>query len=257
MKSAPSLRPARRAVRAERQAWAATHIGRVRPLNEDRCVVGDWRSHADNETWQGHLPAEKPWALLADGMGGHEAGEVASQIALDTVAHGLAKVRTEADIAHLLDAANLKVFEAMYGGGGRPAMGTTIVGAVQVARRTLIFNLGDSRAYSFAGGELAQLSRDHSLGADGSSRRRSPLLTQSLGGTVSRRPLLPSMTWLDANVASTLLLCSDGLTDTVEDEEIAALLKRHPSEPAAALVEAALDAGGTDNITVIVLGEFA
>lgn len=244
-------------MRAERQAWAATHVGQVRPLNEDRCMVGDWRSSADNELWQGCLPAGKPWALLADGMGGHDAGEVASQIALEAVAQGLAKVRTEADVAQLLDAANLKVFEAMYSGVGRPAMGTTIVGAVQVERRTLIFNLGDSRAYRFSAGQLAQVSRDHAVGADSPGRRRSPFLTQSLGGTVSRRPLTPATTWIAADAVGALLLCSDGLTDAVQDDEIAALLQRHPSDPAAALVEAALDAGGGDNITVVVLGDTA
>jgi protein phosphatase len=197
---------------------------------------------------------EKPWALLADGMGGHDAGEVASEIALSTIADGLPRVGTEADVARLLDAANLKVFEAMYFGAGRPAMGTTVVGAVLIDRRMLVFNLGDSRAYSFTSGRLTQVSLDHSVGALGTGRRKSPLLTQSLGGTISRRPLAPAMSWMDAAKTPTLLLCSDGLTDAVQDEEIAALLSRHPDDPATALIEAALDAGGRDNITAIVVG---
>lgn len=233
----------------EIDVWAATHVGRVRKNNEDRCVVGEWRSGPANGSWRGKLPAHAPWILVADGMGGHEAGEVASELALDVVSQGIGQVASSDDVTDLLETANMKLHEAMYGGTGHYRMGTTIVGLAIVKQRIAVFNVGDSRAYGLVDGELAQLSVDHSVGA---GRTNSAWLTQSLGGTSRRRPVLPAISWLTARTGSTFVLCTDGLTADLQDDEIAAVLKRHRDDPAAALVAAALDAGGRDNITVVV-----
>jgi serine/threonine protein phosphatase PrpC len=154
------------------------------------------------------------------------------------------------DAAEVLDEANIRLYEAMYGQLGRPGMGTTVVGLVAIGERLLVFNIGDSRAYAFAGGVLTRLTVDHSVEM---ASGKSAWLTQSLGGTGRRRALMPSITWTTPHQAPTLLLCTDGLTNFIPDDEVAELMKRHRTNPAEALVEAALEAGGGDNITVVVV----
>jgi serine/threonine protein phosphatase PrpC len=239
----------------ERPVWAATHMGRVRIVNEDRCLVGDWRSNGRNAGWRGSVPVELGWAVIADGMGGHHAGDVASEVALAAIAKRIRDVRTDSEIEKMLDAVNEEVFEAMYTAGGRVGMGTTIVGAMLIAASAQVFNIGDSRAYSMRRDRLIQQSCDDTVHS--SAKRlwpRSHALTQSLGGTLSRLPLQPHITRLALTEEDQLLLCSDGLTDMLKDEEIVRLLVRNRDNPAERLVAAALDAGGTDNVTAVVIG---
>lgn len=233
--------------------WAATDVGCTRSENEDRFRVGPHRGEGLTAAWRGVLSRAMPWVLVADGMGGHDAGEVASEVALSAIEAGLANVQAVEDIVDLIDTANLRVFESMYGHEGRPGMGSTVVGALMMIKdRALIFNVGDSRAYRFFDGRLTQLSEDHSLGVSASGKR-SPMLTQSLGGSLSRRPLNPVALFADFPEGSELLLCSDGLTDLLPDDEIAAIIVRNRQDPANALIRAARDAGGYDNITVAVV----
>ena len=239
----------------DRKAWAAAHVGKVRTLNEDRCLVDDWRSEGPSATWHGTLPAGRGWAVVADGMGGHDAGDVASEIALAAIAELISAVKVKPDIQRMLETANQKVFEAMYSRAGRPGMGTTIVGVVLVGAEALVFNIGDSRAYSVEGNRLVQRSRDDTPGSSAKGpRRRSHALTQSLGGTISRRPLHLHTEEFKFAEDALLLLCSDGLTDMLDEGEIAGILVRNPDNPAEKLVAAALDAGGEDNVTAVVIG---
>jgi PPM family protein phosphatase len=143
-------------VNGERPVWAATHVGRVRTLNEDGCLVGSWRSEGPSASWRGIMPTGRSWAVVADGMGGHGAGDVASGVALNTIARLIRTATTEVHITRMLDAANQSLFEAMYGGDGRPGMGTTVVGVVLIGAKALIFNIGDSRAYSVDESRLLQ-----------------------------------------------------------------------------------------------------
>lgn len=242
-------------MRTERPAWAATHVGKIRPLNEDRCLVGDWRSGKAVESWRGSLPARRGWAVIADGMGGHEAGNVASRIVVDTIADLIKDADSETLISRMLDAANRRLFEAMYAVGGKPGMGTTVVGVVFSDRVALVFNVGDSRAYTIRKNSLIQLSRDDTLDVRrGTSRARSHALTQSLGGSTKPQSLQPHLQHVLLEDDDALLLCSDGLTDMIEEDEIAGILIRHAENPAKQLIAAALDAGGEDNITVIIIG---
>jgi serine/threonine protein phosphatase PrpC len=242
-------------VHAERRAWAATHVGRVRGLNEDLCLVGEWRSGKAVENWQGRLFRNREWAVIADGMGGHEAGNVASRIVVDAIAELIQAAMSEECIIKMLEAANRRLFEAMYAIGGRPGMGTTVVGAVFPGNELIVFNVGDSRAYAFRQGQLAQLSHDDTLNIRrGKLRSRSHALTQSLGGSTKPQSLLPHLRHTVFEDKDILLLCSDGLTDMIEEDEISEILVRHPDNPAEQLVAAALDAGGEDNITVVVIG---
>lgn len=239
----------------ERPAWAATHVGNLRPVNEDQCLVGNWRSGYTIENWQGLLPASHTWAVIADGMGGHEAGNIASQVVVDTIAGFVEAATSEAHIGTMLEAANRRVFEAMYQTGGSPGMGTTIVGVVLSDRKAFVFNVGDSRAYALRRGALVQLTRDDTLSVRGGpSRNRSHALTQSLGGSTKPQSLRPHLQQIALEDKDILLLCSDGLTDMIDNDEIAGILTRHPESPAEQLVAAALDAGGEDNVTVVVIG---
>lgn len=238
----------------ERCVWARSHVGRVRTVNEDGCLIGHWRSRGAAAQWSGTLPADKGWAVIADGMGGHEAGEVASRVVLDVIQDSIDGATSRADITQLLEAANFHLFEAMYSHEGRPGMGATVVGVLILGSMAVTFNIGDSRAYLMDGTGLAQLSQDHNIGTKG---RRSHIVTQSLGGTANRRLLQPHIDETLLSPHATILLCSDGLTDMLGDREILGILKRNSGDPAGRLVEAALDAGGRDNITVVVVGPSA
>lgn len=239
-------------MRDKARAWATTHVGLVRRHNEDDWQVAEWRSTPGAGSWHGSLSTSPVWAVVADGMGGHRRGEVASAIVVDCVAEFIGAVQDEGDIIRLLAEANMRVFQAMAAPNGSPAMGSTVVGMVVSGRKGWIFNVGDSRAYLVSGSELRRVSRDHTPDRP-TSGARSHALTQSLGGTLSPVPLAPHITTFDPEVVDTVLLCSDGLTDMVEDDEIEALLQRSPDDPTRTLLDAALDAGGLDNVTIVVV----
>jgi serine/threonine protein phosphatase PrpC len=237
---------------ASRPVWACSHVGLVRPLNEDGCLVGDWRSTGPIAGWRGELASDGGWVVVADGMGGHEAGDVASRVVLDVISRKIRGVETAHDVEEMLEIANQTLYEAMYN-DGRPGMGTTVVGARLFADHALIFNVGDSRAYGRGPDRLVQISHDDSLGHHGTRDRiRGHTLLQSLGGTIRRGGLQPHV--LRTPLPVGLLLCSDGLTDMLSDEEIVGVWRRNPTDPAERLVAAALDAGGKDNVTVVVVG---
>lgn len=121
-------------------------------------------------------------------------------------------------------------------------MGTTVAGVVFSGREALVFNVGDSRAYSIQPGGLVQLSRDDTLfGRRVGSRMHSHALTQSLGGTTKPQSLQPHIKRMPLEENEALLLCSDGLTDLLEEDEIIGILIRHPGNPAEQLIAAALD----------------
>lgn len=231
--------------------WAATHTGYARAHNEDACLVGRRRLSGSVMGWHGVVDRDSPWVVVADGMGGHVAGEIASDVALTAMQAHLGKARTTEDVVEMLDAANYSVHEAMYGAIERRGMGTTVVGALLGRQHALIFNVGDSRAYGLSGQAITLLSTDHSVGA--STGKRSPLLFQSLGGTMNRRPLMPGIRQVELADFPTLVLCTDGLTDLVDDEEIASIVSRGPGNPADELVSAALREGGRDNVSAIVV----
>ena len=111
-----------------RRMWAATHAGLVRTVNEDRCCVGEWVSDGHNESREGIIECARGWAVIADGMGGHDAGEFASQSAIGTIHEMIAQAGSESTIARMLERANERIFEEMFSDRGRPAMGSTAVG---------------------------------------------------------------------------------------------------------------------------------
>ena len=222
-----------------------TEIGNVREQNEDSLTV---------------LP---PLFAVADGMGGHEAGEIASEITINTL-NDLAPQSADAEaLARAVVAANLNVIKAPSQGVGREGMGTTLTAAILEKERLVIAQVGDSRAYLLHNGSLQQLTRDHSLMADmieagqltEAEARVHPnrsVITRAIG---SDPHMQPDLYELNVETGDRLLLCSDGICGMIEDHEIASIMRQAPSAQSCAdqLVEAALAAGGFDNATAVVV----
>ncbi len=206
------------------------------------------------------------WAV-ADGMGGHEAGEVASAIAIKVIREQFAQ---QAPLADAIQAAHQAVLAAASAGCGAEGMGSTIVALSSDTDHWHLSWVGDSRAYLWTsnqeGGQLQQLSADHSYvqmlyqsGAieaeDMESHPSKHVITQCLGSTQVDQVKVDNLTqpW---QAQQTLLLCSDGLSDELSDESIAEILCQYKTLPdaGAALLNAALSAGGKDNITLQLIG---
>ncbi len=223
----------------------ASDIGLVRSGNEDFYVVNP------------------PLFAVADGLGGHQAGEVASQIAIETLLGNAPKRADAKALGRAVRAANAAVIEGAQTGLGRTGMGTTMTSAMIEGTRIAIAHVGDSRAYLLHLGELTQLTEDHSMVAD---MVRSGTLTEEESRVHPNRSVItralgsdPNMLVdgfeLDAAPGDRLLLCSDGLTSMLEDRDIENILQTAPS-PAAAVarfIVAANEAGGQDNITTVVV----
>jgi protein phosphatase len=231
-------------------AWGcATDVGKLRPHNEDAVL------------------AAPPVFVVADGMGGHAAGEVASSIVVETFESLRGRTIVSDDIARALTAANTSILELASQDQAKAGMGTTAVGLAVVeedgATYWLAFNLGDSRLYQFHLGVLTQVSIDHSwvqelvsLGRITADEARTHpernVVTRVLG---SGFPSSADFWLFPAEAGQRFLLCSDGLSNEIEDDEIGAILAvpQPPEVVADLLVRAAMDAGGRDNITVVVV----
>jgi len=227
---------------------AFTHRGRLRPQNEDTIVVGDWVSVVDMagpEQSRHDLSAPLVCAV-ADGMGGHNAGEVASRYAARRLAAEPEHLLDARAAAGTLQAIDTELYSAMAADDDLLGMGTTVVGLV-LAPRLVWFNVGDSRLYDFANGTLGQLSID-----DSPPGPRSGLITQSLGGSVARTGILPHVGELDLAPGASFLLCSDGLTDMLDQETIADCLRLPDFDAVTELFDRAMRAGGADNISIVI-----
>ena len=221
-----------------------TDIGSVREQNEDSLVVAP------------------PLFVVADGMGGHAAGEVASEIAVTTIQECAPEHADAEDLGAAVELANRDIIDAALSGRGREGMGTTCTACMLEENRLVIAQVGDSRAYLLHKGELTQLTRDHSLMAnmieagqitpeEARTHPNRSVITRALGNDPATTPDL-----YEINVESgdRLLVCSDGLTSMVEDPRIEELMNRQPDAQkcATTLVNEAIAAGGADNVTVIV-----
>lgn len=238
-------------------------IGRVRRINED-C----YRLIPDRETM-----------VVCDGMGGHAAGEVASQRAVETVEAYLMKAAEinrppaidsgkslppEAeDLVWAVRLANRRVFQTAQSQKQNRGMGTTLVAARFLPGHAVICHVGDSRAYLFRNGKLQPITIDHSLVAEllaqneitAEQARTFPdrnIITRALG---TRPVVAVDVTVMPVASGDWYLLCSDGLCGAIEDDEMEAVVARNAGDPSKAidaLIEAANAAGGHDNITVAI-----
>ena len=221
-----------------------TDIGCLRDHNEDSLVV------------------TPPLFAVADGMGGHAAGEVASEIAVRVLSE-LAPEHPDGEaLGRAIEEANRAVIQAAREGRGRQGMGTTMTAAMLEGERLVIAQVGDSRAYLLHQGKLQQLTRDHSLMADmieagqltpeeARTHPQRSVITRALG---SDAHLHPDIYEINVETGDRLLICSDGLSGMVCDNDIESTLARvrDPQRCASQLVNEAIANGGHDNVTVIV-----
>jgi PPM family protein phosphatase len=237
---------------------AFTHRGRVRSDNEDAIAIGNRVMTGDMDTpMVVTAPNDCCLLMIADGMGGHAHGAMASRAVLDYLIAAADRLSNRGSCAEVIEDANRHLYEVMQAHEDALGMGSTIVGAVLTAERLVTFNVGDSRCYLFSRDQLVQLSHDDlPEGADDHfSPRRSHALTQALGGSSLPLAIEPH-TSIDAPLApgETLLLCSDGLTDMVSGQAIRDTLRtaKDPLQAAKRLAAKAFSAGARDNISLLI-----
>ena len=249
-------------------AAARTHVGRVRSNNEDNFYLqGEIREDVNRQEAEarGDFSPARFLAAVADGMGGEDRGELASLLAVQALKPCAWDQIPEVSAA-AMDRANVAICREMeQAGGGR--MGSTLTALYIDGERAVCCNIGDSPCYLLREGTLLPLSADHNKAArlirlgvltpEQAARHPSRHeLTQHLGIFPEEMIIEPALSQaVTLQEGDRFLLCSDGLTDMVIQAEIAALLSSGdaPEEQAEALVQAALEAGGRDNVTVVVV----
>lgn len=227
-----------------------TNVGKKRTLNED--------SYYFESSKKGFL------MVVSDGMGGHNAGEVASAMAVKAIAD-YAKAQDifqdpEVSLRQAVSYANQKIFTAACKKSSLQGMGATLVVAVGNSKKVCIANVGDSRAYLINKERIQQITKDHSYVYE---LQKSGVITAEEAKIHPRRneilkalgiapEVYPDIFFLDTEKTDKLLLCTDGLTGHVSDEEILAIVNRYSRKAATeALVKLANEYGGSDNITVV------
>ena len=235
-----------------------TDVGRKRPHNEDNMAYVIPKD-PQVMTKKGAL------FIVADGMGGHAAGEVASEIAVDTVSYAYYQEDNE-DIAvslmHAIKRANTLIHQRAAENMLRSGMGTTCVAGVLRGGTAYIANVGDSRTYLVRNGQVRQISQDHSWVAE---QVRAGLLTEEQARSHAQRNVITRCLGTQADVevdifaeelqeGDSFILCSDGLSGFVSDDDLRAIINQYvPQESVYHLVERANENGGPDNITAIVV----
>lgn len=238
------------------KAYGATHVGRVRAVNQDAY----------------YLPAAgEGFAVVADGMGGHKAGEVASAMAVSEFTRWLrcAPVPTEETVNYAVHEANRIIHRTAQREADKSNMGTTLVSVWVDDEQVIVCNVGDSRAYLLRDGSLTQISRDHSLVGElveeGKLTKREAMhhphrnyITRAIG---TSSMVQPEIRTLDRKSGDVWLLCSDGMSNYFEDGEIEQVLCEESDREKCVrtLIDRALERGGADNITVVLVdcGEVA
>jgi protein phosphatase len=224
--------------------WYASDLGRQRQGNEDNYFV------------------RAPLFVVADGMGGAQAGEVASEIAAASFEHGLPSGGTVAEgLTRIIEDANRRIHDRSRSEADLAGMGTTVTAAHVGDAEVTVAHVGDSRAYLMRDGEVVRLTRDHSLvneliergkltEEEAESHPQRSVITRALGPEPRVQVDLETFQARDGDV---FLVCSDGLTSMIPESRIAPILTGAGSlrEAGHALIDAANDAGGRDNITVV------
>jgi PPM family protein phosphatase len=236
---------------------ALSHPGLLRERNEDSLVVGPWTLCATvTESPQTLVfPLGKPLVVaVADGLGGHPGGDVASALAVRRIASVGPALSSEDAVRDALNACNRAVFQAAGDEGSElTTMGTTVAGVVVQPDTLLTFNVGDSRVFAASSEDLTQVSIDDSPPLE-PGRRTTSLVTQCLGGSPTYRPVRPHVAAASLSPGDRYLICTDGLTDPVTPDVIEGVLREHEDGQAAfELWKAAIEAGGPDNITLAIV----
>ena len=237
------------------KTFSVTNIGRKRKMNQDYVY--------SSEEPIGQLPN---LFLVADGMGGHNAGEFASKVTVETIVENIGD-SPETDALRIFDqaiqAANARIRKLAAASPLLEGMGTTVVAATCQGEQLRVANVGDSRLYVVNHREIRQITRDHSLveemvrmgGIAREEARNHPdknIITRAVGAD---HIVKPDFFTVKLNSGDMILMCTDGLTNMLEDEEIHMILEesRDMVEKAEELVKAANEKGGRDNISVILI----
>lgn len=233
-------------------------VGRVRDHQEDACGVF-------KPSDQALLARRGELFVVADGMGGHNAGEVASQLALNELQQAYyadANPDIQASLAQALQTANQAIYQLSRADARQMGMGTTAALAVVHNQNVFVSNVGDSRVYLIRGGQITQITRDHSWVDE---QVRAGVLTPEQARTHPQRNIItralgtgpavePDFYNGNLQLGDVLVLCSDGLTGHVADQEILLIAGENPPNVAAQrLIDLANERGGSDNITAIVV----
>jgi serine/threonine protein phosphatase PrpC len=237
-----------------------SHVGKVRQVNED-------------QAWSGRLTGGLTAAIVADGMGGHRAGDVASSLAVNSLVQSLkdweeasSVIDGASKLRDMIRKANEVVYETASLNEQYHNMGTTVVMALLDGSSGLIGHIGDSRAYRLRGGQLEQLTEDHTLvneltksgqlsPEEAAHHPRRNVLTRALG---TDREVEVDVQIIDWQIGDLLLLCSDGLSGLVESTLLQSTLDVSDGmleQQAQRLVDLALTAGGDDNVTVVLVSD--
>lgn len=231
------------------ESAASSDVGRARRRNEDSYATAP----------------EHGLFVVADGMGGHRGGAVASELAARSITSafrdGAPEVMIASDLprrarqlASAIYAANESVRSAALGNRDLEGMGTTVVAALfaPAKRRLYIGHVGDSRCYRLRAGKLERLTQDHTLRELGAEGNNSAGLSRWIGGS---RSVLSDFIFAEPRIGDVYLLCSDGLTNMVHETAIERILREEtdPNEATWWLIDQANRAGGADNITVVVV----
>ena len=236
------------------KAFAATDVGKVREVNQD-CVFSS----------TGPVGCFPNLFIVADGMGGHKAGDIASRLTVDSVVDKLSKVNSKDYISVITDTiikVNKEVIDKAAESQDYAGMGTTLVVATVFDNILKVANVGDSRLYVI-GEDIIQITRDHSLveemvtngqldRADARVDKRKNIITRAIGG---ESKVEAEMFSVELKPEDKILMCSDGLFNMVDDTEILEIINREPDIEKAArmLIDAANENGGKDNISVVIV----
>lgn len=228
------------------KAVSRTHIGNVRASNQDALIV---------------LPGVHGLYGVADGMGGHKGGDVASRMAVELLGRALEGAKPSGDLLRGgIEEANQCIYEEQLENEDLSGMGTTLTVIWEDKKRVLLGHVGDSRAYRLRGGKLEQVSQDHSMVAelvrDGfltpEEAVRHPyrnIITRALG---TAETIEVDLVELDKKRGDKYLICSDGLSEYVQLEQMQDILNREPLDQAAdTFLSLALAGGGRDNISLV------
>lgn len=233
-----------------------THIGLVRENNQDALEYGS-------------LGTTAQYAVVCDGMGGANGGNIASKIAVEIIGSrirdGFNEKMSASSIEHLLESAmataNIGVYDRAQQQQELLGMGTTVVATIVCGNTAYISHVGDSRLYLWRNKQLSVATRDHSVvqeliesgqitEEEARSHPRKNYITRALGVVAEESGEYDE---LELEPGDRLLLCTDGLTNEVNTDVIAQLLEKSADEALESLVRAALDGGGADNITVVLM----
>ena len=235
---------------------AASWVGCVRSNNEDMILVGDCFVRNDELQTLISLDSTDRFLLaVADGMGGHKSGEVASSVSLHNLHYYYHDIPSSLEASHFtesivdwLDSINNVIESQGYANDDLKGMGTTLVALLYYEGEFYSMNCGDSRLYRFREGQLTQLTTDHSLNNMMGSEVHTSVITNCIGGGCKSSYVDLVNITDDLRQGDIYLLCSDGLSDMMSDHHISRLLER--GADADQLCQEAIDRGGYDNVSV-------